>query len=175
MHSTLSLRSFLNVPSRVTYSLLVLQKPGFTHDKGISELDVLSTLHSSTLLTVTILESDSGMYIITFSPFDLFFGSIKTIIPLLPTHSPTPPPQKKKWSLLQHSLWVVLSLTEKKYLLIIYLQIYKCSNTKKQKFTQSELRSGVKVEVAVLGSPSLTVLMVSVNVKQHVTELEHSV
>ena len=31
----------------------------------------------------------------------------------------------------------------------------------------SELRSCVKVEVAVLGSPSLTVLMVSADVKQH--------
>ena len=31
----------------------------------------------------------------------------------------------------------------------------------------SELRSSVKVEVAVLGSPSLMVLMVSVDVKQH--------
>ena len=31
----------------------------------------------------------------------------------------------------------------------------------------SELRSCVKVEVAVLGSPSLIVLMVSVDVKQH--------
>ena len=31
----------------------------------------------------------------------------------------------------------------------------------------SELRSCVKVEVAVLGSPSLMVLMVSVDVKQH--------
>ena len=31
----------------------------------------------------------------------------------------------------------------------------------------SELRSCVKVEVAVLSSPSLTVLMVSVDVKQH--------
>ena len=31
----------------------------------------------------------------------------------------------------------------------------------------SELRSCVKVEVAILGSPTLTVLMVSVNVKQH--------
>ena len=31
----------------------------------------------------------------------------------------------------------------------------------------SELRSCVKVEVAVLGSPSLTVGMVSVDVKQH--------
>ena len=30
-----------------------------------------------------------------------------------------------------------------------------------------ELRSCVKVEVAVLGSPSLMVLMVSVDVKQH--------
>ena len=30
----------------------------------------------------------------------------------------------------------------------------------------SELRSGVKVEVAVLGSPSIIVLMVSVDVKQ---------
>ena len=30
-----------------------------------------------------------------------------------------------------------------------------------------ELRSCVKVEVAVLGSPSLTVLMVSVDTKQH--------
>ena len=33
--------------------------------------------------------------------------------------------------------------------------------------TSSELRSCVKVAVAVLGSPSLTVLMVSVDVKQH--------
>ena len=32
---------------------------------------------------------------------------------------------------------------------------------------QTELRSCVKVEVAVLGSPSLVVLMVSVDVKQH--------
>ena len=31
----------------------------------------------------------------------------------------------------------------------------------------SELRSCVKVEVIVLGSPSLIVLMVSVDVKQH--------
>ena len=31
----------------------------------------------------------------------------------------------------------------------------------------SELRSSVKVEVNVLGSPSLIVLMVSVNIKQH--------
>ena len=31
----------------------------------------------------------------------------------------------------------------------------------------SEVRSCVKVEVAVLGSPSLIVLMVSVDVKQH--------
>ena len=34
---------------------------------------------------------------------------------------------------------------------------------------ESEFRSCVKVEVAVLGSPSLTVLMVSVEVKQHWT------
>ena len=33
--------------------------------------------------------------------------------------------------------------------------------------TYSELRTCVKVEVAVLGSQSLTVLMVSVDVKQH--------
>ena len=32
---------------------------------------------------------------------------------------------------------------------------------------ESELRSCVKVEVAVLGSPSLIVLVVSVDVKQH--------
>ena len=32
---------------------------------------------------------------------------------------------------------------------------------------RSELRSCVKVEAAVLGSPSLIVLMVSVDVKQH--------
>ena len=31
----------------------------------------------------------------------------------------------------------------------------------------TELRSSVKVEIAVLGSPSLIVLMVSVDVKQH--------
>ena len=33
--------------------------------------------------------------------------------------------------------------------------------------TSTELRGCVKVEVAVLGSPSLIVLMVSVDVKQH--------
>ena len=32
---------------------------------------------------------------------------------------------------------------------------------------QTDLRSCVKVEVAVLGSPSLTVLRASVDVKQH--------
>ena len=35
----------------------------------------------------------------------------------------------------------------------------------------SELRSGVNVEVGVLGSPSLIVILVSVDVKQHFTEL----
>ena len=35
----------------------------------------------------------------------------------------------------------------------------------------SELRSCVKVEVAVLGSPSLVVLMVSVDVKQHFIQM----
>ena len=42
----------------------------------------------------------------------------------------------------------------------------------------SELRSRVKVEVAVLGNPSLIVLMVSVNVKEHrtcITELRSCV
>ena len=34
-------------------------------------------------------------------------------------------------------------------------------------FSSEPLRSCVKVEVDVLGSPSLIVLMVSVNVKQH--------
>ena len=34
-------------------------------------------------------------------------------------------------------------------------------------FRRPEVRSCMKVEVAVLGSPSLTVLMVSVDVKQH--------
>ena len=34
-------------------------------------------------------------------------------------------------------------------------------------YQSPELRSCVKVEVAVLGSPSLTVLTVSVDVKQH--------
>ena len=38
---------------------------------------------------------------------------------------------------------------------------------KEEKVTTSELRSCVKVEVAVLGSPSLIILMVSVDVKQH--------
>ena len=38
---------------------------------------------------------------------------------------------------------------------------------KEEKLTTSELRSRVKVEVAVLGSPSLIILMVSVDVKQH--------
>ena len=33
----------------------------------------------------------------------------------------------------------------------------------------------MKVEGAVLGSQSLTVPMVSVNVKQHITELEHCI
>ena len=37
----------------------------------------------------------------------------------------------------------------------------------KHKLRPSELRSCVKVEVAVLGSPSLTVLVVSVDVMQH--------
>ena len=32
---------------------------------------------------------------------------------------------------------------------------------------QSDIRSCVKVEVAVLGSPSLIILVVSVDVKQH--------
>ena len=36
-----------------------------------------------------------------------------------------------------------------------------------QQQCRAELRSCVKVEVAVLGSPSLTVLMVSMDVKQH--------
>ena len=39
--------------------------------------------------------------------------------------------------------------------------------TLNEQFPVSELRSCVTVEVAVLGSPSLTVLMVSVDVKQH--------
>ena len=39
--------------------------------------------------------------------------------------------------------------------------------TMKLKHQVSELRCCVKVEVAVLGSPSLMVLMVSVDVKQH--------
>ena len=38
---------------------------------------------------------------------------------------------------------------------------------KNKKLSVSELKSGVKVEVAVLGFPSLIVLMVSVKVKQH--------
>ena len=38
---------------------------------------------------------------------------------------------------------------------------------------KTELRSCVKVEVAVLGSPSLTTLTVSVDVKQHWTVLRH--
>ena len=38
---------------------------------------------------------------------------------------------------------------------------------KKKMFSASELRSCVKVEVAVLGSLSLLVLMVSVDVKQY--------
>ena len=38
----------------------------------------------------------------------------------------------------------------------------------------SEIRSRVKVDVAVLGSPSLTVLMVSVDVKRHGTCLRQS-
>ena len=39
----------------------------------------------------------------------------------------------------------------------------------------SELRSCVKVEVAVLGSPPLTVLMVSVDVKQHFKKTKQAV
>ena len=41
---------------------------------------------------------------------------------------------------------------------------------KHDRVRHSELRSGVKVEVAVLGSPSLISLMVSVDVKEHWTE-----
>ena len=36
-----------------------------------------------------------------------------------------------------------------------------------KKFKRSELRSCVKVEVAVLGSPSLIVIMVAVDLKQY--------
>ena len=38
------------------------------------------------------------------------------------------------------------------------------------KVHDSEFRNCVRVEVAILGSPSLTVLMVSVDVKEHVEE-----
>ena len=38
-----------------------------------------------------------------------------------------------------------------------------------EELRHAELRSRVKVEVALLGSPSLIVLMVSVDVKQHWT------
>ena len=38
---------------------------------------------------------------------------------------------------------------------------------KKEKAVESEFRSCVKIEVAVPGSPSMVVLMVSVDVKQH--------
>ena len=41
------------------------------------------------------------------------------------------------------------------------------TSTRNQLEVQSELKNDVKVEVAVLGSPSLIVLMVSVDVKQH--------
>ena len=40
-------------------------------------------------------------------------------------------------------------------------------DVKQQRNTASELRGCVKVEVADLGSPSLIVLMVSVDVKQY--------
>ena len=39
----------------------------------------------------------------------------------------------------------------------------------------SELRSCVKVEVAVLGFPALIILMISVDVKQHCTRLRSCV
>ena len=42
-----------------------------------------------------------------------------------------------------------------------------CIKMVKRCHVVSELRSCAKVEVAVLGSPSLIVLMVSVDVKQH--------
>ena len=40
--------------------------------------------------------------------------------------------------------------------------------------SESELRSCVKVEVAVVGSPFITVLMVSVDVKHHLKKKEVS-
>ena len=45
---------------------------------------------------------------------------------------------------------------------------------KERKVQTTELRSCVKVELAVLGSPSLVVFPVSVDVKQHWTELRSS-
>ena len=44
---------------------------------------------------------------------------------------------------------------------------YRARSTLYAELPFPELRSCVKVEVAVLGSPSLVVLMVSVDVKQH--------
>ena len=64
-------------------------------------------------------------------------------------------------------------------MLMVYNRIERCTDTGRENsdviyfyshtfsFSLAGLRSCVKVEVAVLGSPSLTVLMVSVDVKQH--------
>ena len=45
----------------------------------------------------------------------------------------------------------------------------KATLKKKEKAVELEFRSCVKIEVAVSGSPSMIVLMVSVDVKQHST------
>ena len=51
--------------------------------------------------------------------------------------------------------------------MFIYLLVDIKQTLQKEEASSSELRSCVKVEVAVPGSPSRIVLMVSVDVKQH--------
>ena len=61
-------------------------------------------------------------------------------------------------------------------ILMVYNRIERCTDTGRENsdvryfythtFSLAELRSCVKMEVAVLGSPSLTVLMVSMGVKR---------
>ena len=74
--------------------------------------------------------------------------------------------RKRSRSFCQTLVDVLLHKSQALSLLVfIYLL---CLFYKEKLFSSlSELRSCVKVEVAVLGSPSLTVLMVSVDVKRH--------
>ena len=84
----------------------------------------------------------------------MFVGALNK--PNLKAHgeSPTPHPNQSgnRYNITVSSRWNVTAL------MVQITRLPSC---------HAELRSSVKVEVAVLGSPSLTVLMVSVDVKQH--------